>query len=141
FHRHRAHGQRRAGHLAMSVELTLLLWSIAVYALYLGTQSLIYRWRMGFWYAQTARDELPRPEGALLGRAERALRNFNETYVPFVVLLIVAHLTAQNDPYVFWGAMLWFAARIIYLPLYLWGVFMIRSLVWCVGAIGLFVMF
>jgi uncharacterized MAPEG superfamily protein len=125
----------------MSVELWLLLWSIAVYALYLGTQSLIYRWRMGFWYAQTARDELPRPEGALLGRAERALRNFNETYVPFVVLLLVAHLARPGSPLVYWGALTWFAARIAYLPLYLVGVFLLRSLVWCVSAIGLFLMF
>lgn len=125
----------------MSVELWLLLGSIAVYALYLGTQSLLYRWRMGLWYAQTARDELPRPEGVLLGRAERALRNFNETYVPFVVLLLVAHLARQGDPLVFWGAVVWFAARIAYLPLYLAGVFLVRSLVWCVSAIGLFLMF
>ncbi len=125
----------------MPVELALLLWSIAVYALYLGAQSLIYRWRMGLWYAQTARDELPRSEGVLLGRAERALRNFNETYVPFVVLLLVAHLARPGEPLVYWGALTWFAARILYLPLYLAGVFLLRSLVWCVSAIGLFLMF
>jgi uncharacterized MAPEG superfamily protein len=125
----------------MSVELTLLLWSLVVYALYLGAQSLIYRWRMGLIFAQTARDEAPRPEGELLGRAERALRNFNETYVPFVVLLLIAHLARQNDPLVFWGALIWFAARIAYLPLYLFGIFLVRSLVWCVSAIGLCLMF
>jgi len=125
----------------VTTELWLLLASLAVYSLYLGAQSLIYRWHYGVWFAASGRDELPKPEGALLGRAERALRNFNETYVPFVVLLLVAHLADRNDPYVFWGTVLWFAARIVYLPLYLWGVFMIRSLVWCVGAIGLFVMF
>jgi len=31
--------------------------------------------------------------------------------------------------------------RIAYLPLYLFGIFMIRSLVWCVSAIGLAMMF
>ncbi len=125
----------------MSTELTLLLWSLAVYALYLGAQSLIYRWRMGLWFAQTARDELPRAEGELLGRAERALRNFNETYVPFVVLLLIAHLARPGAPLVFWGALIWFAARIAYLPLYLFGIFLVRSLVWCVSAIGLCLMF
>ena len=124
----------------MSVELTLLLWSLAVYALYLGAQSLIYRWHDGLLYAQTARDD-PGPEGDLLGRAERALRNFNETYVPFVVLLLVAHLARPGDPLVFWGALVWFVARIAYLPLYLFGIFAVRSLVWCVSAIGLFLMF
>jgi len=124
----------------MTTELTLLLWSLAVYALYLGAQSLIYRWHYGLMYAQTARDA-PGPQGELLGRAERALRNFNETYMPFVVLLLVAHLARPGDPLVLWGALTWFAARIAYLPLYLIGVFAVRSLVWCVSAIGLFLMF
>jgi len=124
----------------MTTELTLLLWSLAVYALYLGAQSLIYRWHYGLMYAQTARDA-PGPQGELLGRAERALRNFNETYMPFVVLLLVAHLARPGDPLVLWGALTWFAARIAYLPLYLFGVFAVRSLVWCVSAIGLFLMF
>lgn len=124
----------------MSIELMLLLWSLAIYALYLGAQSLIYRWHYGLMYAQTARDD-PGPQGDLLGRAERALRNFNETYVPFVVLLLIAHLARQGDPLVFWGALIWFAARIAYLPLYLLGVFMLRSVIWCVSAIGLFLMF
>jgi uncharacterized MAPEG superfamily protein len=124
----------------VSTELTLLLWSLAVYALYLGTQSLIYRWHYGLMYAQTARDD-PGPQGDLLGRAERALKNFNETYVPFVVLLLIAHLARPGDPLVFWGAVTWYAARIAYLPLYLFGVFAVRSLVWFASAIGLFLMF
>ena len=45
-----------------------------------------------------------------------------------------------GEPLVFWGAIVWFAARIVYLPLYLFGVFMIRSLVWNVSLIGLLVM-
>ena len=124
----------------MSIELALLLWSLVVYALYLGAQSLIYRWHYGLMYAQTARDAAG-PESELLGRAERALKNFNETYVPFVVLLLIAHLARPGDPLVFWGALVWFAARLAYLPLYLFGIFMVRSLVWFVSAIGLFLMF
>jgi uncharacterized MAPEG superfamily protein len=124
----------------VSTELTLLLWSLAVYALYLGTQSLIYRWHYGLMYAQTARDD-PGPQGDLLGRAERALKNYNETYVPFVVLLLIAHQARPGDPLVFWGSVTWYAARIAYLPLYLFGVFAVRSLVWFVSAIGLFLMF
>jgi uncharacterized MAPEG superfamily protein len=125
----------------VTVELWLLLASLAVYSLYLGAQSLILRWRFGIWYAASARDDVPKPEGDLLGRAERALRNFNETYVPLVILLLVAHLVDRNDPVVFWGAALWFVARIVYLPLYLFGVFMARSLVWLVSAFGLLMMF
>jgi uncharacterized MAPEG superfamily protein len=125
----------------LTIELQLLLWSLAVYTLYVGAQSLIFRWRFGLVYAQTARDTVPKPEGELLGRAERALKNFLETYPVLIVLLLVAHLADRGDPVVLWGAGLWFAARIVYLPLYLMGVFLARSLVWCVSATGLFLMF
>jgi hypothetical protein len=45
----------------MSVELQLLMWSLVVYGLYLGAQSLIYRWRFGVMFAASARDEPPKP--------------------------------------------------------------------------------
>jgi uncharacterized MAPEG superfamily protein len=125
----------------MTIELWLLLWSLPVYGLYLGAQSLLYRWRFGVTFAASARDNPPRPEGELLGRAERALRNFNETYVPFVLLLLVAQVGDRNDPVVLWGAGLWFVARIVYLPLYLGGMQWGRSLVWCGVLTGLCLMF
>ena len=61
--------------------------------------------------------------------------------MPFVVLLLIAHLARPGDPLVFWGALVWLAARLAYLPLYLFGIFMVRSLVWFVSAICLFLMF
>jgi uncharacterized MAPEG superfamily protein len=123
----------------MTAELWLLFASLPLYGLYLGAQSLIFRWHYGIRYAASARDE-EKPEGELLGRAERALRNFNETWLVFVILCLIGHLAMPGEPLVFWGAIVWFAARIVYLPLYLFGVFMIRSLVWNVSLIGLLIM-
>ena len=125
----------------MSIELALLLWSLPLYGLYLGAQALVYRWRYGVMFAASARDETPKPEGDVLGRAERALKNFLESWPAFIILALVAHLSDPGDPVVFWGAIIWYLARIVYLPLYLWGVFGLRSLVWCVSAIGLLIMF
>jgi uncharacterized MAPEG superfamily protein len=124
----------------MTTELALLLWSLPLYGLYLGAQSLIYRWKHGLRYAQTARDD-EAPPGELLGRAERALRNFHETWPVFIVLALVAHLTGPGDPFVYWGAMVWLVGRAAYLPLYLSGVFGIRSLVWSIATTGLGAMF
>ena len=123
----------------MTTELWLLFASLPLYGLYLGAQSLIFRWQFGIWYAASARDE-NKPEGELLGRAERALRNFNETWMVFVVQILIGHLAMPGDPLIFWGAIVWFAARLVYLPLYLWGIFMIRSLVWNVSLLGLLMM-
>ena len=77
----------------------------------------------------------------LLGRAERALKNFLETWPAFIILAVVAHLADPGDALVFWGAATWYAARLVYLPLYLFGIVYIRSLVWVVSATGLFLMF
>jgi uncharacterized MAPEG superfamily protein len=117
------------------------MWSLAVYGLYLGAQSLIFRWHFGIEFAASARDAAPKDEGDLLGRAERALKNFQETWLSFVILALVAHLADPGDVVVFWGAVIYLVARVVYLPLYLWGVFMIRSLVWNVATIGLAIMF
>jgi len=125
----------------LTTELALLMWSLAVYGLYLGAQSLIFRWRFGIQYAASARDDLPKPEGEVLGRAERALKNFQETWLAFVILALVAQLADRGDTVVFWGAVVYLVGRVVYLPLYLWGVFAIRSLVWNVATIGLAIMF
>ena len=125
----------------MTTELQLLMWSLVVYGLYLGAQSLIFRWRFGVEYAATARDTLPKDEGELLGRAERALRNFQETWLAFVIMALVAHIADPGDAVVFWGAVVYLVARVAYLPLYLFGTFMIRSLVWNVATIGIAMMF
>ena len=125
----------------MTFELGLLLWSVPLFGLYLGAQSLLYRWRHGLMFAQTARDEAPGEDGVLLGRAERALSNFLETWPAFIILALVAHLAAPGDALVQGGAIAWFVSRILYLPLYLLGVYLVRSLVWFAGAIGLMLMF
>lgn len=123
----------------MTTELWLLFLSLPLYGLYLGAQSLIFRWQHGILYAASARDE-GKPDSPLLARAERALKNFHETWLVFVILVLIGHLAMPGEPLMFWGAIIWFAARIAYLPLYLFGVFMIRSLVWNVALVGLVLM-
>ncbi|MBN9346565.1 MAG: MAPEG family protein [Devosia sp.] len=123
----------------MTTELWLLFLSLPLYGLYLGAQSLIFRWKHGVLYAASARDE-ELPEGELLGRAERALKNFQETWLVYVVLILIAHLAMPGDTLIFWGAVVWGVARIAYLPLYLAGTFMVRSIVWNVSLIGLAMM-
>ena len=39
-----------------------------------------------------------------------------------------------------WGAILWFVARIAYVPLYLLGIPYLRSLVWAASMLGLLLM-
>lgn len=123
----------------MTAELWLLLASTVVYGLYLGAQSTLFRVQNGVTYAASARDDT-RAEGTLLGRAERALRNYNETWLVFVILALIGHLAHAGDALLFWGAIVWLAARVAYLPLYLGGIFMLRSLMWTAALAGLCMM-
>jgi uncharacterized MAPEG superfamily protein len=123
----------------MTIELSLLLWSLVLYGLYLGAQTAILRMQRGIEFASSARDTEP-PRSDLEGRADRALKNFQETWPVFIILILVAHLSGPGDPFVFWGAIVWFVSRVVYLPLYLSGVYLIRSLVWNVTLIGLLIM-
>jgi uncharacterized MAPEG superfamily protein len=39
-----------------------------------------------------------------------------------------------------WGAVVWIVARIVYLPLYLSGIIVVRTLCWSISIIGLLMM-
>jgi uncharacterized MAPEG superfamily protein len=73
---------------------------------------------------------------AVAGRLERASRNFMETYPFFAVAVILLALLNRHSWATVWGAEIYLAARIIYLPLYGFGVPGLRTLVWLVGTLA-----
>ena len=82
------------------------------------------------------RDEQP-PLSPMGGRAARALANMQEAMPVFLglALLHVAKGTAEGLPTT--GAMVFFLARVLYVPSYLSGISGLRSLVWGVSWVGL----
>ncbi len=124
----------------MPTELVLLIWSTVLFAAYIGAQSIFYRIDLGVEYATGARDE-DREPGTFAQRADRALRNLLETYPVFVALAAAALIGSRTDWLTTWGGIVWFVARWVYLPLYIFGVKYVRSLVWLISAIGLAMMF
>ena len=125
----------------MSLELTLLIWSPVLLALYLGLQAILYRMAYGIRFVAGPRDDEPPARNPYLQRSDKALRNFLETYGAYVALSVAIELSHRADSLTHWGAALWFMARILYLPLYLLGLPYLRSLVWLVSALGLALMF
>jgi len=51
--------------------------------------------------------------------------------------VLVANATGRHDALTIWGAQLYFWARVAYLPLYAFGVPLVRSLVWNVAVLGI----
>ncbi len=90
-----------------------------------------YRWTAG------PRDEPLPPLDGIAGRLARANANFLETF-PFFAAAVVAVLAADtHSPWSKWGVILYISGRIAYLPLYAFGVFLVRSLAWNVAIAGI----
>lgn len=88
-----------------------------------------YRWTAG------AREEAVAPLTGLAHRSARALANFLETFPIFAALVLAAHVAHREGALTQWGVQLYFWARLAYVPLY--GVRVVRSLVWNVAAAGI----
>ena len=119
----------------------LAAWSVALLVVHVMLQARLVTRELGREWNAGPRDEDKTPKSVIAGRAVRASANFRETYPAFVALALGL---AIADPLSGWGhagALLWFIARIIYIPLYLAGIPYIRSAVWAIAMAGLAIMF
>lgn len=120
---------------------TLLAGSVLLLIVHILTQGYTTTKELGAAWNRSSRDGGERPRGVLAGRAERASANFRETYPGFIALCLALALTGDASGWGMAGALLWFAARVVYLPVYLLGLSPWRSFVWVLSLIGLVVMF
>ncbi|UQV18982.1 MAPEG family protein [Brevundimonas albigilva] len=83
------------------------------------------------------RDQTPAAKTPLTGRLERAQANLYETLPLFIGAVLIAHVAGRNGALTAWGTALYFWARVVYVPLYAFGVPYVRSLAWTVSFAGL----
>lgn len=77
------------------------------------------------------------PEMSRFGkRAERAMANQIEALVMYLPALAIS-LSVGANTWTIWGIWLFLAARTVYVPSYLFGIFGLRSAAWTVGLIGM----
>lgn len=115
--------------------------SVVLLMVHVLLQSSIATKELGRDWNAGPRDEEIKPKSPLAGRAKRASANFRETYPAFVVLLTGLAVGGDWGHLGLVGVLVWFAARIVYIPLYLRGIPYIRSLVWLVAMGGMGLMF
>jgi uncharacterized MAPEG superfamily protein len=120
----------------MTIEMTLLLWSVAVGLLQCLATGMAVTAQRGVAFGGSARDDQQPIEG-IGGRVIRAYGNFKETYVFFVALVLAGQLLDRHSALTVIGANLYFWGRIVYWPLYVAGVPMVRSVVWVVAILGI----
>ena len=121
----------------MTTELTYLAWTLVLALIYIGLPSQLRTIETGTAYNASARDEEGPPVGVITGRLQRAQKNLFETLPLFVGAVLIAHLGGRDGALTGWGFALYFWARLVYLPLYAFGIPYLRSLVWLVSLAGL----
>jgi uncharacterized MAPEG superfamily protein len=120
----------------MNLELHWLVWSIALGLVYVMAYALVISKTKGYAWTAGPRDE-GQPQAGLAGRLSRAQRNYMETWPFFAAAVLLAHVMARESAQTALGCALYFWARVVYLPLYAFGVRWVRSLVWVVSMVGL----
>lgn len=112
--------------------LTLILALVQIF-LPAGARTAEFgsKWNAG------ARDQTPVATRPLTGRLERAQANLYETLPLFIGAVLIAHVIGASSALTVWGAALYFWGRVVYVPLYAFGVPYVRSLVWVVSLAGL----
>lgn len=119
----------------MPIELSYLVSSIIVYFLMIVVQATLANLENKPGTMAGARDGLV-DKSVMLSRARRANANMVEALIMFVPLILVAYVTDNLNGMTQLGAGLFLAARIVYAPLYWFGVPWLRTLVWFAGLVG-----
>jgi len=121
----------------MTIEIKMLAWSIllgiasVLIAASLATRVRGLDWNVGNRDAESARLTGP------AGRAQRASRNFLETFPFFAAAVLAVVLTKANTNHTALGSELYFWGRLAHLPIYIIGIPYLRSLAWAVAFWGL----
>ena len=121
----------------MAVELNIAAFGAVLLlvhifaAVHLKTRQYGRDWNIG------ARDESLPPLRPVAERLARAQANFQETFPIAIVALLGVVIAGRTSDWTAIGGWIWLGARIIYLPLYGYGVRGVRTVAFVVSLIGL----
>lgn len=121
----------------MTFELTILAWTLVLAIVQIMLPAAFRTQETGVDYNAGPRDELGSPVGKVTARLRRAQENLYETLPLFAAAVLIAHVATRDSLLTHWGVVFYFIARIIYVPLYGFGVPKVRSMAWIISMFGL----
>ena len=114
----------------MTIELAMLAWSIGLGLAYVLLAAGLATLQRGLSWNVGNRDGETKPLSGVAARAERASRNFLETFVFFAAAVLAVVLAHRNTEHTALGAQVYFWARVAYWPVYAAGIPYLRTLIW-----------
>ena len=121
----------------MPVELKILALGAVLLVIYIFTATRFKTAQYGRKWNVGARDETLPPPTPMTGRMMRAQANFEETFPVAIVALLGVVLAGRTSALTALGGWIWLGARVVYLPLYAFGVPVIRTVVFVFSMVGL----
>jgi uncharacterized MAPEG superfamily protein len=121
----------------MPVELKILALGAVLLFVHIFTATRFKTAQYGRKWNVGARDEALPPASPITGRTARAQANFAETFPIAVVALLGVVIASRTSATTALGGWIWLGARVVYLPLYLAGIRVVRTIVWTISMVGL----
>lgn len=129
--------QQHGKESGLSIEMWALFGAMVLGLVHLSAASFAFKGQVGNAYTVGPRDDdLPRRGAA--GRLDRAQRNFLETFAIFAAAVLTLHVLEKTGGWLSSvGAWVYLIGRVIFLPLYAFGVPWIRTFSWNAATAGL----
>lgn len=124
--------------LTSELSILLIYGLITIIVLGLKTTGMVATMDMG--YLLSSRDEKRTLEG-MLGRMDRALNNSITALALVTPPIVAIAFRDQSSPESVTAAQAFLAARIVYLPAYVFGIRGLRTFVWTIGFFATLVLY
>jgi uncharacterized MAPEG superfamily protein len=121
----------------MTIELKMAAWSLVLAFVQILLFDFARTGQYGLKWNTGPRDEAMPPLSARAERLQRAQNNLFETLPLFLAAVLIAQAAGRDNHLTALGSQIYFWGRLVYVPLYAFGVRQIRSLVWLVSVAGL----
>lgn len=121
----------------MTIELQMLGWSVVLGIVHVLVAAAFGTWQRGLRWNAGNRDGEPQALNTYAARADRANRNFLETFAFFAAATLAVVAMHKTGAQTAIGAQIYFWARLAYLPVYVVGIPYLRTAIWIASLWGI----